>query len=307
MSDTGSQLSAEFERNVETEATDVSAILVMEDNKVLTAERRKVTLYDEDFQQITKYEIKEAGWWGMITDMTLTGQHTFSLLLPGFWYESWLVSFEITEESQIKKRKILEIKTQAFGLCYQREFFFVTFSPKHLIPFRKNPPGYICMINKKGENRHTFKNDGDNKNIFGSSLSKIYVDQNFKMFVCDKEKNEIVILQIDPFTYAATVITRHKYSVMDIATKVDRTSFLATNHKDGVVLLHANGRWVFNNFLSSERLNGTPTALAYNEGSQQLMVSVRHSQWFRQKKWLLFQIYIVKYSQDTDTRVSIEN
>ncbi|XP_053384435.1 uncharacterized protein LOC128550130 [Mercenaria mercenaria] len=306
MSDHDGQLVAEYRTTINSSAKYISAMLIIDNDKIVTADSKtsKIQLYMlEDFELINEITLKHVGWWG-ITDMTQVDSERFAVLVPGFWTRSDIRIFKLDEEKRMKKVGKFNTSRRSFGLCFQKGFFFVTISPATL--FRTSQNSCVKMYSENGESKQVFTVDKENNALFGNHLLKIYVDKNFRMFVCDVEKNELIILKIDSINREVTVLTRHNYLVMDITTKLDGTSFLATSQRDGIVLLHANGGWVFNNFLPCGKLEGKPLAVAFNDKDQQLLVATQRSSWYSPWSTLVFIVYDVKCSYSTDFRVTIE-
>jgi hypothetical protein len=164
------------------------------------------------------------------------------------------------------------------------------------------------MVGKQGKIKHKFQLDKDKKAIFSEQLSKIYVTEKFIMYICDEGKKELVILKVDPFEYDITILTCHNYSVVHFSRLKDGSCFLATNHPDGVVLLQANGKWIFNNFLPVKRLEGKPKAIACQEHRKQLIVVVEKSKWLPpNRKWLEVEVFGLQYRNQTDVSIQIDD
>lgn len=309
MSDDNRQLIAEYNRAIKVTATDITAMLVMgQDQNIVTADNKTSTIElhrYHDFYLLDKLSLENTGWNGIV-DMTLMDSDTFAVLVPGVWADGDIHIYKVDTENHIKKIRTVNIGRETFGFCFQKDFFFITCSPS--IFFRKTASGYVQMVRKDGKIEKVFTQDRDNIALFGNPLSKVHVDKNFRMFVSDLEKKELTILKIDSINREVTVLTRHKYSIRDIATKLDGTCFLVTSHQDGVVLLQANGRWIFNNFLPCYKLNGKPLSVTFNETEKELLVTTQMSKWYSPwKKWLVIFAYDVKYSQSQDIHVTIEN
>ncbi|KAH3819277.1 hypothetical protein DPMN_121011 [Dreissena polymorpha] len=78
--------------------------------------------------------------------------------------------------------------------------------------------------------------------------------------------------------------TTHRYRVMDIARSAEGTTYMATDSSNGVVVLHKNRQWTFNNFLPKSKIGGTPTAVALIEAPSPRLVVAVTSGWCKWKK-----------------------
>ncbi|KAH3817946.1 hypothetical protein DPMN_119531 [Dreissena polymorpha] len=283
---------------------DVAAMIVIED-KIILADRKSSTIvvYKDDFEVASEmhFASKQVGFFWGITDMSVLKDAVFGVLVPGFLRKSECWFYELQSDDTVKYLRTIALNKRCYGICFQRDFLFATFSPAY------GSPGYVRMLDLQGKSLKKFMHDKNKKQLFSNRISKIYVDSKFRIFVCDDKKRELLILKKDEFDDSISYVTSHKYSVLTIAIKRDGTSFLSTDSDDGVVLLHQNGKWIFNNFLSAAKLSGKPSAVAYTENGEtsKLIVVIKSKYWFRSHTKLV--CYYLCQTKDTEARILMED
>ncbi|KAH3819292.1 hypothetical protein DPMN_121026 [Dreissena polymorpha] len=216
---------------------------------LLTSNRttKTLVLYSMSLEEILRrvFTKDENGIFGTVKDMAKTSPSRFAVLMSNG--NLWIMELN-KDPLEFRLVVKLPLAENSSSICYQQNYIFAAVT-------RFARTSYIQQTLIEGEEHGPTSEKSSKRKYKHSLLCKsirvLTVDPDFVMYVCDKKRKLLYIFGKDTFSDSLMTSeeTTHRYRVMDIARSAEGETYMATDSSDGVVVLHKNREWTFNNFL----------------------------------------------------------